>query len=93
MDRGTQIIYVPTHANGDINHPDCVAGFITSVRMAPGMDVAFCRYWNKAGELRTKANSEATPIENLVVKDTVPQIKVRKALQEIEAGFRSVQTL
>jgi hypothetical protein len=100
MDRGIQIIYVPTHAEGDINHPDCETGFITSVvirkpviERLPVTRIAFCRYWNKSGELRTKANSEATPIESLVVKDTVPQAKVRKALQDIESGFKQVQSL
>jgi hypothetical protein len=78
---GIQIIYVPLHAQGDTQHPDCEAGFVTSVRET----VAFCRYWSKhtPGELRTKANSEATPLEYLVVQDTVPQEDVRKALVTI----------
>ena len=77
---GMQIIYVPTHANGDISHPDCEAGFVTSVRG----DAAFCRYWRRDikpsgyySELRTKANSEATPIANLVIMDTVPRGMVK----------------
>jgi len=67
---GTQIIYVPDHADQDEDHPDCERGFVTSVRG----DVAFCRYWSKFHSgLRTVSNSEATPIRNLVIRDTVPQ--------------------
>lgn len=75
---GTQIIYVPSHAQDDIQHPDRETGFVTSIRK----DVAFCRYWSKYSprELRTKANSEATPFEYLVIKDTVPQENVDKIL-------------
>lgn len=60
LTRGTQILYVPMHAQGDTNHPDVEPGFVTSQRG----DVVFCRYWSKhaPGELRTKANSEATPV-------------------------------
>jgi len=59
-----QIAYIPLHASGDIKHPDVELGFVTSVRD----DTAFCRYWSKweQGELRTKANSEGTPIAQLV---------------------------
>src|SRR3989344_9446361 len=60
--RGTQVVYIPTHAHGDPKHPDAEVGFITSL----GKDghAVFCRYWSKFSpdELRTKANSEATPI-------------------------------
>lgn len=71
MKPGTQIIYIPTHAEGDENHPDAQAGFVTSVKIG----IAFCRYWSKhsPGELRTKANSEGTPLTLLIEKDTVPQ--------------------
>lgn len=71
LGRGMQVIYIPDHAEGDENHPDCEFGFVTSVRG----DVAFCRYWRKGhpGELRTVANSEGTPIRNLVAHDSVPQ--------------------
>jgi len=81
MELGTQIIYVPDHANGDLNHPDCEPGFVTT-HDGP---IAHCRYWSKhhPGELRTKANSESTRIENLVVKDTVPQDQVDQAIHQI----------
>ena len=81
MKRGTQIIYVPMHAEGNTEHSDCEAGFVTSLRK----DFAFCRYWSKhhPGELRTKANSEATPLDCLVVKDTRPQTEVAHALTSL----------
>jgi hypothetical protein len=81
MKRGTQIIYVPMHTEGNLDHPDCEPGFVTSVRE----DFAFCRYWSKhsPGELRTKANSEGTPLDCLVVKDTVPQWRVDELLEEM----------
>lgn len=80
LERGTQIIYVPNHADGDVSHPDCEAGFVTSACAT----TAFCRYWYRSypGELRTKANSENTPIDNLVIQDTVPQSRVEQALKE-----------
>ena len=55
MKLGTQIIYVPSHAEGDTNHPDCEFGFVTSTTTLG----AYCRYWRKGepGVLRTRANS------------------------------------
>ena len=77
----TQVIYVPMHAEGDVEHPDCEAGFVTSVRGG----TAWCRYWSKhhPDELRTKANSEATPVDSLIVKDTRPQSEVKRALASL----------
>jgi hypothetical protein len=43
MKTGTQIIYVPTHANGDEDHPDAEPGFVTSI----SGDCAYCRFWLK----------------------------------------------
>ena len=82
IERGTQILYIPTHANGDENHPDVEVGFVTSQRS----DTVFCRYWSKyhQDELRTKANSEGTPIEYIVVKDSMPQSIVDAALEWID---------
>ena len=64
---GKQIVYVPTHAAGDINHPDAEYGFVTSV--LEGSQIAYCRFFlkNDRNTLRTLSNSEATPIENIVV--------------------------
>lgn len=84
LKQGTQILYVPDHANGDENHPSVEAGFVTS--MKPGSDMVFCRYWiarHRPRQLRTKANSEGTYMRNIVVKDTVPQKQVDQKIAEI----------
>jgi len=57
--QGDEIIYIPYHANGDKNHPDCERGFVTSIKG----DTIFCRFYIKNGKsdfygLRTIANSE-----------------------------------
>ena len=71
MKPGTQIAYIPLHAEGDINHPDVEFGFVVSKRG----DAHFCRYWRRGhlGELRTVANSELTPTNNLVEYKSVSQ--------------------
>ena len=75
---GTQIIYIPLHAKGDENHPDAQAGFVTSVRG----NTVFCRYWSKkTGQLRTTANSEGCDRQFLIVKDTVPDMRVWQAIR------------
>lgn len=77
---GEQIAYVPSHAEGDINHPDVEFGFVTSQRG----DTVFCRYWRRdMTDLRTKANSEGTPIENLVRHVSVSPQRVRGMLDLI----------
>ena len=87
LTRGTQILYVPMHAHGDTQHPDVETGFVTSVRG----EVVFCRYWSKytPGELRTKANSEGTPVDALVERWSVPQAQVTAALAAIDEEARS----
>ena len=72
LPKGTQIAYIPTHAEGDINHPDVEFGFI--VRQAQDGDY-FCRYWNKRypDELRTKSNWEKTPKGNLLLYASHPK--------------------
>ena len=83
LKRGTQIVYMPTHCNEDIEHPDIEFGFVTSVRG----DVAFCRYWSKHNkdELRTKANSEATPIDMVFEYPSVSQRRVTEELVSIDS--------
>jgi hypothetical protein len=82
MERGTQIIYVPAHADGDTNHPDCESGFISSVTKI----YIFCRFWRKPElkELRTKANSEAVKAEDLIEQDSVPAEQVAAAIDWID---------
>ena len=82
---GTQIVYVPDHADGDMEHPDCEFGFVTSV----GKDAAFCRYFFKesAGlgrtEPRTVANSESTPFDNILIYDHMDRVYVDRWMAAI----------
>ncbi len=80
---GTQIAYVPDHAEGDIKHADVQFGFVTTVR-ANGD--AFCRYWSRSNpsELRTRFCSELTPARCLVLYESHPQAEVDAMLYEIE---------
>lgn len=89
MKTGTQIAYIPTHANGDLTHPDTEFGFVTSRCPAPGTDAYFCRYWLKhePGNLRTRANSENTPFDSLREVQSVPQFVVDAMLWMIEKGY------
>ena len=83
--QGTQIIYIPIHADGDIHHQDCQEGFVAHETILPG-NAIFCRYWATGAiprRLRTIANSEATPIDMLIIRDTVPQQDVEAIIQEL----------
>ncbi len=82
--RGMQIAYIPNHVDkhGRLDHPDIEYGFVTSVRP----NGAFCRYWAKGEEhkrLRTTANSELTPFDNLIVIDVKPTPEIRKLLENM----------
>ena len=61
--RGDQIAYVPSHADGDLSHPDVEFGFVTSEH--PNGEDCWCRYFREVKDLepqlRTVANSERTP--------------------------------
>jgi hypothetical protein len=84
LKRGTQIIYLPDHVEGDIHHKDSEPGFVITDKG----DSVFCRYFCKGfliGDLRTVANSELTPKENLVVKDIYRQDIVDRWVKRIEA--------
>ncbi len=72
----TQILYIPHHADMDLNHPDVEPGFIDHIIK----DQVFARYWYKETmsnldrlELRTKSNCENTPHTNIVIMPSVPQ--------------------
>lgn len=88
LQRGTQIAYVPSHAEGNINHPDVEFGFVTSVRpsiLEPKVTLVFCRYWRKGelGVLRTTAGSESTPVDNIREHAAVQQSVVDELLKEM----------
>lgn len=96
MQPGTQIAYVPQHVMDSLgdnwtNHPDVEFGFV----MAPtgSEDTLFCRYWRKGkpGELRTVANSEATPIASLVEYRSVLQDVVDATISSILEEYASPQ--
>ncbi|HEC66840.1 MAG TPA: hypothetical protein ENI23_16315 [bacterium] len=78
---GTQIIYVPSHADGPY-HKDAEPGFVTSVTEHN----AFCRYWNKhcPDLLRTTANSEGTPFDRIFIIDTRKQSLVNKIMRTMD---------
>lgn len=80
---GTQIAYVPMHADG-IDDPDVEFGFVTSVRtMEWGSTVVFCRYWSKYhDDLRTQANSEGANLSNIVLHESRPQADVDVAIEK-----------
>jgi hypothetical protein len=81
MEVGNQIAYIPTHAEGDIDHPDVEFGFITGFN---SQGDPFCRYWRKGevGVLRTTANSECTPIDMVIEHWSVPQSRVDGFIQK-----------
>jgi len=81
IQRGNQIAYIPLHADENVDHPDVELGFVTSVRG----DTAFCRYWRKGqtGTLRTVANSEGTPIDQLRYVPSISQDVVDDLLESM----------
>jgi len=64
--RGTQVIYVPDHAEGNINHPDCERGIVTA---HASYTEIFVRYFYANGDLRTIGNSECTDMGHLIIQD------------------------
>jgi hypothetical protein len=80
---GDQIAYIPTHANGEITHPDVEFGFVTSETLDGGD--YFCRYWRKGhpGQLRTVSNSERTPGDRLRKWTSVIQQVVDEVMASI----------
>lgn len=87
LKKGTQIVYVPVHAHGNITHRDCEEGFIAD-KLGIRLDYIHCRYWSKENPefLRTTASGESTPLDCIVIKNTREQWKVENALKFIENG-------
>ena len=83
---GTQIAYIPLHADGDLNHPDVQYGFVNTLN--PRDDKAvFCRYWRKGKEgqvLRTTANSELTNISDLRIVEKCLQGTIIRTMKGIQ---------
>lgn len=79
---GDQVLYIPTHAEGDPSHPDCEEGFVTSVG-ANG--AVFCRYFfPRHGGIRTRANSESTYPDDLILFNHRSPAEIQRMLNEIE---------
>ena len=81
--KGDQIIYVPSHVetpdgitkNDLAQNPECELGFVAQTP-SPHSSHVRCRYWSKYGncrDLRTRSNSEGTPLLCLWSYDTAPQ--------------------
>ena len=82
LKKGSQIAYIPNHADGDINHKDVQYGFVMSVKP----NGIFCRFFTnkKGGFLRTTANSELCSEENLVECETYSNEFIAKLIKSIE---------
>jgi hypothetical protein len=63
---GDTIVYIPMHAKGNRNYPDCEHGFVTHVSKIIG--TVYCKFYNRDGTLRTKANSEGCNPDDLVLE-------------------------
>jgi hypothetical protein len=90
MKQGTQVAYVPGHAEGDLNHPDVEFGFVMDE--LPEQEAHRCRYWRQnvkhpatVDDLRTRANSESTPNECLVEYMSVNQEVVAWVINRLQA--------
>jgi hypothetical protein len=77
MKPGTQVVFVPTLANGDINHPDCLPGFIAGPPIGRSIYVYF---WREIGVSLRTTKPQLTDSEHLVVVDSVEQAIVDRLL-------------
>lgn len=83
-ERGRQIAYVPNHALCDLSHHAVEYGFIWGPIRKEDIP---CRFWVKGREgktLRTRANSEMTPLSNIIFIDSVDQQIIRSLLRDLE---------
>lgn len=84
---GTQIAYIPNHANKNIEHADVEFGFI--MRKSVTGRAYFCRFWLKqepyTNLLRTNANSESVDIRNLYLYDSHDQQRIIDILPQLQA--------
>jgi hypothetical protein len=64
---GDAIIYIPMHANGDRNHPDCEHGYVHKV--SERSETVFCKFFFRDGTLRTVSNAEGCNPRDLVLRD------------------------
>ncbi len=86
LKKGSQVVYVPMHAHGDVYHPDAKYGFVMSVQKGAG--TVFVRYFATLSPLilYTRANSERTDITDLFPLDFTDQGVIDDLVKEIENG-------
>lgn len=79
---GDQVAYIPSHAHGDIRHPDVEFGFVA---LDTDGSLVFTRYWlkGKPGRLRTTICSEATDRARLVPHKSVEDYLIVSILGEL----------
>jgi len=78
---GTQIAFIPPHADGDITHMDVEFGFVAW--MTPGLGACMCRFWRRdlPGVLRTTSCSEGVDTAYLVkLPENDPHYVSRKTM-------------
>jgi len=85
--QGTQIAYIPTHAEGDINHPDVEFGFVATIGQMGYREndlTYFCKFWvkGKLGTLRAVSNSEGCYDYQIVPHISVEQSIVDGLIRE-----------
>lgn len=69
FEHGMSVTYIPNHANGDINHPDCENGVVSSTNDK----FVFVKYNNGDCVIKTgdePYTAQATKPENLVIQTT-----------------------
>ena len=84
LPKGTQVVYMPTHARGNNRHPDVEHGFV----MVDEGDNCYVHYWSKINPdyLRTVANSEYTSKGMLEVRPSRSQWRVDAMIKQVEGG-------
>lgn len=87
LKRGTQIAYIPDHADNNLDHADVEYGFITSIKkIEMGMmeELIFCRFWNNNNldELWTTSCSVCVPIDKLIYFILKPKNVIDEALEK-----------
>ena len=53
IQQGSRVIYIPHHAHGDINHPDCEHGKVSSINEA---GTVFVRFNKQIGDTNPGCN-------------------------------------
>jgi len=93
MKMGTQVVYIPNHANGNIQHKDVEFGFVTGRSPVLGKllgreEGCYCRYWSKElpNKPRTLSCSELTPARNLIEHSILPQSVIYSWMEKL--GYR-----